>query len=123
MRIVVFILAALAAVKIYTQDQTYRAATTDVLIDAYRGKAIAACSDYRARQGLQTSSPGWSNTSPVALQIGRSDLDIGIWQFEDSRWEAAYRRAYLVLAPADPRSSLTCTYDITSGRASISRSS
>ncbi len=124
MRIFVFILAALAIAKVYAQDQLYRTATAQALINAYSSLAVTACQS-SSSQGLKTATSShpdlWSSGSQMTLQIGRDDLGVSIWQFDDQRWEAAYRQPYLVLAPQASADSLTCTYDITAGRAQISQ--
>ena len=124
MRIFVFILAALAIAKVYAQDQLYRTATAQALINAYSSLAVTACQT-SGNTELKTASAArqdlWSSGSPMTLQIGRDDLGVSIWQFDDQRWEAAYRQPYLVLAAPTPSDTLTCTYDITAGRAQISQ--
>ncbi len=123
MRIFVFILAALAIAKVYAQDQLYRTATAQALINAYSSLAVTACQKSGSAQ-IKTATSAqldlWTTRSPMSLQIGRDDLGVSIWQFEDRRWEAAYRQPYLVLSPQTQAGALTCTYDITAGQAQIS---
>lgn len=121
MKFIVAALALLAVIKLYVQDQIYRSATSDALIAAYRSDAIAACQKDRTNQTADLAGPNWLKPSSIALQIGRSDLGVNLWEISDARWEAAYKQPYLVLAPSDPQAHLTCTYDINVNVASITR--
>lgn len=122
MRLIVVTLAALALVKIYTQDQIYRTATSEALIAAYRGHAITACQSDRINQPDALASILWDKPEAIDVEIGRSDLGIDIWDTSHPLWEAAYLQPYLVLSAADSRSGLRCTYDITAGAANVVRS-
>lgn len=121
MKYIVAALALLAVLKIYAQDQIYRSATSEALINAYRTRAIAACQDAPTQPAGMVASH-WSQPSSIAVQIGRSDLGVNLWEISDSRWDAAYKQPYLVLAVSDQQSRrLTCTYDINVNVASIKR--
>jgi len=120
MRIIVVILAALAGLKIYTQDQIYRTATTEALIKAYRESAITACRNSPTATPTAAFAQLWSSASQIELRIGRDDVDVSLWQFEDDRWRSTYKQPYLVLTPAQPGANVACTYDITAGAARIS---
>lgn len=122
MKYIVAALALLAVLKVYAQDQIYRSATSDALIAAYRNNAIAACQRDRLNQSAEFAGLAWSKPSSIALQIGRGDLGVNVWEISDSRWDAAYKQPYLVLAPADPQTDLKCTYDINVNVASVRRS-
>lgn len=121
MRVLVAVLATLAAFKIYAQDQTYRSAVTDALVAAYRSHAIAACQNDHVNQPKNTGALLWSNPSEITVTIGSSDVEIGMWNVDDELWDAAYKTPYLVLSPSDPLTPLKCTYDITSGSAKVSQ--
>ncbi|MBU2581877.1 MAG: hypothetical protein KJ622_09185 [Alphaproteobacteria bacterium] len=118
MRSIVVLLAALALVKIYTQDQIYRSATSQALIDAYRTKAISAC---RHDVGNLLGETQWDEPAAIDVEIGRNDLGIGVWDANHPLWEAAFLRPYLVLSPAGDASRLKCTYDIPADAADVAR--
>lgn len=120
MKYIVAILALLAVIKIYAQDQIYRSATSDALIAAYRSDAIVACQKNHANQPAELAVTYWAKPSSIAVQVGRSDLGVSLWQISDPRWDAAYKQPYLVLTSADPKTHLTCTYDINVNAASVS---
>lgn len=120
MKYIVAILALLAVIKLYVQDQIYRSATSDALIAAYRRDAIVACQKDPASQLPGVAGTHWAKPSAIMVQVGRSDLGVNLWQINDPRWDAAYRQPYLVLTSADPKTPLTCTYDINVNAASVS---
>ncbi|KUO56252.1 MAG: hypothetical protein APF80_15325 [Alphaproteobacteria bacterium BRH_c36] len=122
MRLIVGTLAALALVKIYTQDEIYRTATSKALVEAYRSQAIAACQADRHNQQDAVAKILWEKPGTIDVEIGRSDLGIRIWDTDHALWESAYLRPYLVLSPSDRRTGLKCTYDITAGAANVARS-
>jgi len=122
MKYIVAILALLAVTKLYVQDQIYRSATSDALIAAYRSNAILACQKIRSDQPAGSAQTYWANPSAITVQVGRADLGVNLWQISDPRWDAAYRQPYLVLTSADPRSPLTCTYDINVNTATVAAS-
>ncbi len=121
MRILVVVLATLAAVKIYAQDQMYRTAVTQALVSAYRERAISACQKDRTNQPRNLAQLLWANPTAITVSIGRSDLNVGLWTTDLDLWNAAYKKPYLVLEPTDPLTPLKCTYDITSGAARVSQ--
>jgi hypothetical protein len=121
MKYIVAALALLAILKIYAQDQIYRSATADALISAYRDRAIAACQKYDAKIGAGSAADAWSHPSSIALQIGRDDLGVNVWEISDARWDAAYKQPYLVLSASGPSSPVTCTYEVKVDVASVKR--
>ena len=120
MRAVVMILALLAGLKIWAHDQMFRSGAEEALIAAYRERAIAACQRDAART-LKGQSAGsaqaWSSPAAVKVSIGRSGVDVNIWDVDNALWASRYKSAYLTLVPADR--SATCEYDVTAGQAEI----
>ena len=51
------------------------------------------------------------------MSIGRSGVDVNIWDVDNALWASRYKSAYLTLVPADR--SATCEYDVTAGQAEI----
>ncbi len=121
LRVAALMLGALAAAKVGTQEYLYRSGTQDVLISAYRDRAIQACQKLPRSQGMITNTSAWSKPIDVRVVIGKSELDVWFWQVDSSLWEARYRNPYLYLANGDRLSSVTCEYDIVHGIASASR--
>jgi hypothetical protein len=117
----VMVLGLLAAGKIGTQEYLFRSGTRDVLINAYRERAIAACQRDPRNQGVAANVSAWARPAEIRVVVGKGDLDVWFWQVDNSLWNARYRNPYLHLAAADRHSSWLCEYDIVHGIASVSR--
>jgi hypothetical protein len=120
MRAVIFLLMLLAALKVGANEYFYRTATTDVIVNAYRERAILACQSDPKAQILVSSPLAWTNPIAVKVVIGKSNLDVHFWQVGNEMWNARYRSAYLYLVVGE-RPSVYCEYDIANGTASVFR--
>ena len=89
-------------------------ATHNVIISAYREHAIAAC---RQNGGQSINQTAWSQPSEVRLSIGKSDLDVYLWQTNHRLWNARYRNAYIYVTIDHATSHIYCEYDITNDMA------
>lgn len=118
MKVVVLILAALVVIKLGVQEALYRSATNDVIISAYRDRAIAACArEPRAQLAVRPGT--FEQTVSVRLMIGKPGVDVHLWQFEHQLWNARFINPYLVLeVPASGRH-IVCEYDIVHALASV----
>ena len=119
MKLLVAVLAGLAALKIYSQDHVYREAISSALINAYKERAISACQKDGHNQPKNARIALWAKPSAITITVGRDDIEAHSWNTSDEQWNAAYKKPYLVLQPADPLTLLRCTYDITSGLADV----
>jgi hypothetical protein len=121
MKAVVFFLALLAALKLGHQEYLYRTATSDVIIGAYRERAVQACQ----RDGRGTSyglaAHAWANPESIRLVIGKSNLDVRLWQIDHQLWNAKFRNPYLVLTAPSRSGSIYCEYDVVHAAASLYR--
>lgn len=115
------VLVALAAAKLGAQEYLYRSATNEVLIGAYRERAIQACQRDPRNQGLMAHTGIWSKPNDVRIVIGKGDLDVWFWQVDNSLWDARYRNPYIHLAIGDRLTNISCEYDIVNGIANVSR--
>jgi hypothetical protein len=119
---VVMVLAALAAGKVWTQDQIYRSAAEEALIAAYRAKATSACQSANA---AKTPAPKgqepvtFATPASIELRIGNRDVDVQIWQIDHAAWPMRYKYPYLVLEAARASQRLRCSYDIKLDRATV----
>lgn len=128
MRLVVVVLAVLAAAKVWSQDQIYRAATEEALVTAYRPKAIEACSALpvpemavaRSDTARRAIAQAWLQPSTTRIVIGNPDVNVRFWQVDHTAWDVRFRHPNLVLDAGEPRPIVRCSYDMTLGRASIS---
>ena len=116
LRALVIALAVLAGVKIWAQERLYREGAQEALIRAYRERAIAAC------QSADTPSPGaplWTRPASVDLAIGRSGVDVRIWQLANERWPARFKHPHIVLTLSSAEASPICEYDVIEERAYV----
>lgn len=109
MRVLLFLLFALAAGKIVTQSHIQRQAAENTIINAYRDHALAAC------QQFSIPSPGTTAPVKFELMIGRRDLNVRLWQTSHSKWSARYQDPILIITANDMGKPSVCEYDIKSG--------
>ncbi|HWK34259.1 MAG TPA: hypothetical protein VNR51_11335 [Hyphomicrobium sp.] len=115
LKALVVALALLAGAKILAQDRLYREGAQEALLSAYRDRAIAACQSTPTPAG---TLPLWTRPSSVDVVIGRSDVDVRIWQLDSERWPARFRHPHVVLT-LDEASAPVCRYDVIEGRAYV----
>lgn len=120
MKAVVYVLALFAAAKIGTSEYLFRASARDVIVAAYRDRAIHACQrDTKAPAGEAVS---WSRAADIRLVVGKSGFDVHLWQVDHHLWNARYRNLYLVLSLSSEKAAgLVCEYDVVHNAAQISR--
>ncbi len=121
MRKLILLLGLLAAGKIGLQEYLYRDATRDVIITAYRPRAIEACLNQARTQAPTISEAPWLKPSAIALSIGKSSLSVYIWQIDHPQWQARYRNPYLFVTPSGRGETATCEYDIVNGLANLQK--
>lgn len=121
MRYVALILGLLAALKLGYQEMTYRSATSEVIVGAYRERAIQACRRAPSRATPEASSASWSSPASITLAIGKSGLDVYLWQVDHKLWNARFRNPYLFLTSDLATESLICEYDIINNSAFVSK--
>jgi len=121
MKPVVIFLALLASAKIGYQEYLFRTSTVDVIINAYRNRAVSACQRDAKVQRLPAARQLWSRPASLKLTIGKSNLDVYIWQIDSNLWNAKFRNPYLFLTANQQASNIFCEYDIVHGVASVYR--
>lgn len=121
MRIIVILLGLLAAAKIGLQEHLFRSGTKDVIVGAYREKAVQACQKDPRGPALVATPLVWTRPSEVRLVIGKSDLDVWFWQVDHALWNARYRNPYLFLVAGEQGNMTYCEYDVVRGVASVHR--
>lgn len=117
MRKLVLVLAILAAMKVWYQDSVYRDAAEAAVSSAYRVSATAACQRLR-----QAANIDWTALDSLHLVAGNHDIPVQFWQIDHALWNARFKNPYLILKAGDASGQATCTYDIASGQAALSRS-
>ena len=120
LRVLVITLALLAGAKIWAQDRLYRDGAQEALIGAFRERAIAAC---QSEQIFRAGAGGllWTRPDSVDVVIGRSNVDVRIWQLRSERWPARYKHPHVVLTLAGGETPPTCEYDVIEGRAYVTQ--
>jgi hypothetical protein len=123
MRIVVIILVALASLKVWTQDRTYRTVMGDALVEAYRARAIEVCRKQTAKKAPVASAAEiaglWSANSGAEITIGDPDVSVAIWDTQNPLWPQRFRNPHLILTGAG-ESAAHCAYDLHAGMATLS---
>ncbi len=120
MRALVFFLVLLAILKVGYHEFMFRSATNDVIVTAYRERAINACQRDAKGQSL-ANSVTWSKPESVKLVIGKSNLDVYVWQVDHALWNARFKNPYLFLAGSDKGARIYCEFDIVHGAANVFR--
>jgi hypothetical protein len=112
MRLIIFLLFALAIGKVGTQAYIRQQSATATIINAYREHAVAACR--QSAFGGQISQ-GLGTNPDIELVIGKSDLDVRLWQTSHRDWSARYRDPFLIVRSGPAGSQTACEYDINRG--------
>ncbi|KAB2942490.1 MAG: hypothetical protein K8F92_02210 [Hyphomicrobium sp.] len=121
LRALVITLAVLAGAKIWAQERLYRDGAQEALIRAYRERAIAACQSAQALTPTGGASPLWTRPASVDLAIGRSNVDVQIWQLSSERWPARFRHPHVVLTLGGGAPSPVCEFDVIEERAYVTQ--
>jgi len=121
MKTVVFILALLAGLKLGHQEYVFRTATSDVIVAAYKERAIQACQKDARSVFLGVLPQAWANAVSVKLAIGRGGLDVYFWQVDNDQWNSRYRNPFLVLTVGARTGQARCEYDIVNAAVSVHR--
>ena len=121
MKLVLFILVALALGKVGTQVYIRQQSIEETVVAAYRQHAIAACGLHgaqvaQARGGPFLERPLARLEPSVELAIGRPDLDVRIWQTSHEAWSARFRDPFLIVTSEVGETAMACEYDIRNAR-------
>jgi hypothetical protein len=121
MKAVVVILVLLAALKLGHQEYLYRVATRDLIVAAYKDRAVQACLVHGRNLSLGLAPQSWIHAASVRLVIGKSGLDVQFWQVDSDLWNLRYRNPFLVLTADARGGQVSCEYDIVNAAASVHR--
>lgn len=121
MKLVLFILVALALGKVGTQVYVRQKSIEDTVVAAYRQHAIAACGLHGAQLAQARGGPFLERAlappePSVELAIGRPDLDVRIWQTSHEAWSARFRDPFLIVTSELGETATACEYDIRNAR-------
>jgi hypothetical protein len=121
MRALVFILALLAAAKFGAQEYMFHNAATDVIVTAYKARAIDACQKDPKAIAFGLNNGAWMAPSALRLVIGKASLDVYPWQFDHGAWNARYRNPYLFVTVAQSNMRAVCEYDIVQNATTVQK--
>ena len=82
MKPLLIVLAVLATAKVLHHEYLFRTSTRDVIIQAYRERAVLACQKDALGTMLGVSPQAWSTPSSITLAIGKRNLDVHLWQVD-----------------------------------------
>ncbi|MGD9804602.1 MAG: hypothetical protein AB7O71_07630 [Hyphomicrobiaceae bacterium] len=120
MRVLVFVLLLLAAAKVGTQQYLVSATKDEIIIAAYRERAVAACRDVARTTRLELAA-SWAPPEDIRVVIGKGTLDVAIWQIGNTLWETRYKAPYLMFPMKMVPRPVYCEFDIAQGAASLVR--
>lgn len=119
MRTVLMLIAALAALKIWTQDRLYRTVMDDAVVQAYRDRAVQLCQKESQKAGKATSPALWSTNAGTEIVIGSRTANVALWDLDNPLWDVRFRHPHLVLT-ASGAGKGHCSIDLIAGLASVS---
>lgn len=120
MRILMILLALLATGKVITLQWLHRSVSDDIIVSTWGPRALEACGrDARRVYGLDAGA--WPPDTAVRLEIGRGSTAVKLWQVDDPAWNERYRKPYLRLVAGLPGQQVTCSYDMSKGTATTSK--
>ncbi|MGE0701331.1 MAG: hypothetical protein AB7O57_19705 [Hyphomicrobiaceae bacterium] len=120
MRALVVVLALLAATKVGTHVYLSTTAKTEIIIAAYRDRAVGACREAARVKRFEVALTAPSDRD-VHLVIGRDGLDVALWQVDHAQWQARFKSPYLHLTMPGKSMSVLCEFDIVQDAATVTR--
>lgn len=120
MRVFVFVLLLLVAAKVGTQQYLASTAKDEVIIAAYRERAVAACRTAARSTHIELAA-SWTPPQEIRVVVGKSTLDVALWQIDNVLWETRYKTPYLLFAMMETPRPIYCQFDIAQGAASLIR--
>ena len=121
MRTLVVILVLMAAGKVATVQWLHRTTTDDVIVNAYRPRALDACSLDAQRLDVAGRPAPWTAETPIRLEIGTRAVRLQVWQVDHPAWAQRFRNPYLHLEAGQAAARVRCEYDILNGTAVASK--
>ena len=118
MRVLVIVLVLLAAAKVGTQEYLIASAKSEIIIAAYRDRAVDACRDAARIKRLDLSATAIA-ARDIRLIIGKESLDVALWQVDHAMWQTRYKSPYLLFALTEKPRRLFCEFDIARGSAAV----
>jgi len=120
MRVFVFVLLLLVATKVGMQQYLVSTAKDEIIITAFRERAASACRE-AARTSRLELPPSWLPPRDMRVVVGKSTLDVALWQIDSVLWEKRYKTPYLVFPMRAAPNPVYCQFNIAHGGASLIR--
>ena len=117
MRKLILLLVVLATAKLGLSAYLYYDASRDVIVNAYRQRAMDACALRSRTETPAITDAAWSKPAAISLSIGKYSIPVYLWQIDNDQWNARYRNPYLFITPAGRGEKAICEYDIVNGSA------
>ena len=121
MKPLLIVLALLSAAKIAHHEYLFRTSTREVIIQAYKERALQACQKDALGTMLGVNPQSWSSPNSITLAIGKRNLEVHLWQVDHKLWNARYRNPYLFISAGQRSAAATCEYDIVNASAFVYR--
>ncbi len=120
MKGLVAVLVLLAGCKVLAQHYLTSTAKSEIIVQAYRDRATEAC---RRAAKLQAIGPdtAWTHPDDIRLVIGKSTINVHLWQVDNALWTAQFKNPYLVLTASEQAGGILCEFDVVQGAASVFR--
>lgn len=119
MRTLVIILMLMAAGKVLAVEYLHRAAGDELVVNAYRTRALETCSREARRKGLATAN--WKADTPITLEIGNRGAAAFVWQVDNPAWSQRFRHPYLHVTGDQGGQPVQCLFDVIAGSAAVGR--
>lgn len=120
MRGLVLVLLLLAAAKVGYQQYAVSTTKTEIIVAAYRDRAIGAC-ERAAKLNQVEPNATWARSRDVRLVIRNGSLDVSMLLGESGIWSARSKNPYLFLSTAGETYNVFCEFDIVQGHAAVYR--
>lgn len=120
MRVFVLVLLLLVAAKVGTQQYLVSKTKDEIIVAAYRERAVAACRHIARSTQLELPA-SWTPPREMQVVVGKSTLDVGLWQIDNVLWETRYKTPYLLFAIKNEPHPVYCQFNIAQGAASLIR--
>lgn len=117
-RLLVSLLVAAAAAKVWYQDHLHRRALGDALLVAYRQAATETCSKESLKGlGVQpVRAVNWSTAFADTVVVGNAATKVDPWDVNNPLWNVRYRHPHIVLSSGRDQA---CAFDIVAGLARV----
>jgi hypothetical protein len=118
-RLLVTVVVAAAAAKVWYQDHLHRNALGDALLVAYRQAATESCGKESARgAGVKpVRAVNWTAASNSKVVVGHDATEVDAWDVNNPLWNVRFRHPHIVLTG---EREATCAYDLVAGLARVS---